>query len=249
MTPETQALLDRFHRALVAEIRTTHPEYLDSTFTVAEIYQNLVPYRSHRDVIGVEINGDYEDALLRLLGGEGQYLLIESDPAREEIQAELASNNPNTGLYREFAAVGVRLNPEHVDEADSCETGEEPEFELFGGGGPSEDDEVTAAGEEDEGDEPELDDPTPSENGRTALATDEGHDEDSDSDAAGAAEATTPAPETCPSCSEGLPPNDELRFCPYCGGDVRIVQCPDCGHQVEPGWLFCISCGSSVQDR
>ena len=246
MTMQTQALLDRFHRALVAEIRTTRPEYLDSTFTVSEIYQNLVPYRSHRDVIGVEINGDYEDALLRLLGGEGQYLLIESDPARAEIQAELASNNPNTGLYREFAAVGVRLNPDHVGEEDASVADAEPEFGLFDEQASSEDAEVTAAGEDDE---TEQDEPALSENGRTAVATDESGNEDDDSGPASSADGTTSAPEACPACAERLPDSDDLRFCPYCGGDVRTVPCPDCGHQIEPDWLFCIACGSSAPDR
>ena len=55
-------VLARFHQALVEEIRSQRPEYLDGPFTVAEIYQNLVPYGSHRDRIGVEMNGDYEDA-------------------------------------------------------------------------------------------------------------------------------------------------------------------------------------------
>lgn len=109
--PEPRPLLDRFHRALADEIRASRPDYLRSSFTVAEIYQNLVPYRTHRDIIGVEMNGDYEDALLRLLVGEGDYLVLESEPARRRIEAELRSSNPNTTIYREFAAAGVRLNP------------------------------------------------------------------------------------------------------------------------------------------
>jgi hypothetical protein len=113
LTTEAQQFdaLARFHRALVEEILRTRPTYLHEPFTVAEIYQNLVPYRTHRDRIGVEMNGDYEDALLRLLAGEGEYLHLESEHARNEIVAELLSPNPNTGLFREFAAVDVRLNP------------------------------------------------------------------------------------------------------------------------------------------
>ena len=107
-TPDS---LERFHRALVEEILRTRPLYLSEPFTVAEIYQNLVPYRTHRDRIGVEMNGDYEDVLLRLLAGEGEYLLLESDHARREIKDELGSPNPNTGLYREYAAANVCLNP------------------------------------------------------------------------------------------------------------------------------------------
>ena len=63
------------------------------------------------------MNGDYEHALLRLLAGEGDYLTIESRTARQEIREELDSPNPNTGLYRDFAAADVRLNPDMIDEA------------------------------------------------------------------------------------------------------------------------------------
>jgi hypothetical protein len=112
--PLDRDLLTRFHRVLVEEIRETAPEYLSGEFTVAEIYQKLVPYGVHRSRLGVEMNGDYEDALLRLLAGEGEYLRIQSDPARQRIKRELESSNPNTGIYREFAAVGVRLNADRI---------------------------------------------------------------------------------------------------------------------------------------
>ena len=108
-------VLERFHRALIEEIQTQRPDYLTGPFTVAEIYQNLVPYGSHRDRIGVEMNGDYEDALIRLLAGEGGFLILDSEPALRDLQAELETQNPNTGLYREFAAVDVRLNQAYLD--------------------------------------------------------------------------------------------------------------------------------------
>lgn len=108
-------VLERFHRALIEEIQTQRPEYLTQPFTVAEIYQNLVPYGSHRDRIGVDMNGDYEDALVRLLAGEGGYLILDSEPALRNLRAELDTPNPNTGVYREFAAVDVRLNQAYLD--------------------------------------------------------------------------------------------------------------------------------------
>jgi len=117
MTFDPNDILRRFHRVLVREIQATNPEHLTSPFSVAEIYQNLVPYRTHRDELGVEMNADYEHALLRLLSGEMGYLAIESKTAQREILEELESPNPNTGLYRDFAAADVRLNPELIDEA------------------------------------------------------------------------------------------------------------------------------------
>ena len=117
MTFDPNEVLRRFHRALVREIQDSNPEHLTAPFSVAEIYQNLVPYRTHRDEIGVEMNADYEHALLRLLAGESDFLTIESRTARKEIREELESPNPNTGLYRDFAAADVRLNPEMIDDA------------------------------------------------------------------------------------------------------------------------------------
>lgn len=107
-------VLESFHRVLVEEITAKRPEYLKGPFTVAEIYQDLVPYPTHRDRIGVEMNGDYEDALIRMLAGEGGYLALESEHALREIRSELQTSNPNTGVYREYAAVDVRLNPDRV---------------------------------------------------------------------------------------------------------------------------------------
>jgi hypothetical protein len=85
MTFDEHEVLGRFHRALVREIQAKNPEHISSPFTVAEIYQNLVPYRTHRDELSVEMNADYEHALLRLLAGEGDFLSIESRTARQEM--------------------------------------------------------------------------------------------------------------------------------------------------------------------
>ena len=43
--PHMTDILERFHQVLVREIRDLRPEYLTEPFTVAEIYQDLVPYR------------------------------------------------------------------------------------------------------------------------------------------------------------------------------------------------------------
>ena len=49
--PQSEEVLERFIEALVQEITDTRPEYLTTPFTVAEIYLNLVPYRSHRALV------------------------------------------------------------------------------------------------------------------------------------------------------------------------------------------------------
>lgn len=109
---ERDLLLERFHVALVASIERTNPGYLRQPFTVGEIYRDLIPYRTHRDLIGVAMNGDYEHGLMRLLAGHGNYLILESPEVREAISEELEGKAPDTSLFKDYDDAIVRLNPE-----------------------------------------------------------------------------------------------------------------------------------------
>ena len=37
-----------------------------------------------------------------------------------------------------------------------------------------------------------------------------------------------------------------VTFCPYCGQNLSIVQCPACSTELEVGWHFCITCGRAM---
>ncbi|MFC1661367.1 zinc ribbon domain-containing protein [Gemmatimonadota bacterium] len=259
MSFDPQEVLRRFHRALLREIRAANPEYLNSPFTVAEIYQHLVPYRTHRDELGVEMNADYEHALLRLLAGEGDYLTIESRSARQEIREELDSPNPNTGLYRDFAAADVRLNPEKVDEglgADgpmASSEGEEGEPEGSGDREPESEEVVT------EDDPVEVSEEGLSKESAEVVGSSEGGedqmnseeeavpDEEVQEEGGGEADpAMKGTPDTCPWCRESLPDRLNMKFCPFCGSNVQLAPCPECGEELELDWRFCIACGTEV---
>lgn len=229
----------RFHQVLVEEIRAHRPDYLTGPFTVAEIYQNLVPYGSHRDRIGVEMNGDYEDALLRLLAGEGGYVALDSEAALRELREELETSNPNTGLYREFAAVDVRLV--HSD----AEGDEAPELDLAGGG--PEGTAAAAAADAEAAEESDTGWGAPAAESGDGEAA--GDDESPLADLAGADDADAGAdagPQACRWCRAELPDRANVNFCPFCGTDVRLVPCPTCGEELEPGWRFCAACGDEV---
>jgi hypothetical protein len=261
----TDQVLERFHRALIEEVQTRHPEYLTGPFTVAEIYQDIVPYGSHRDRIGVEMNGDYEDALIRLLAGEGNFLILESEPALRDLRAELEASNPNTGLYREFAAVDVRLNPEFLDLSavtidmlpDLAQELEVGDSVMLAELAPSE----GAAASSDMGivppgvdifaveDEPRSESRTVDESGSEPIEgrapLDPGYvrlpSEQNES---------TPllGEGTCVWCRAELPERANLNFCPFCGTDLKLVPCGTCGEEIEPSWLFCASCGTRSGD-
>lgn len=107
-----ELVLERFHVALVASIERSNPNYLRDPFTIAEIYEDLIPYRTHRDLIGVAMNGDYEHGLMRLLAGQSDYLMVESREARIALEEELAKPAPDTGMFKRYGDVKVRLNPD-----------------------------------------------------------------------------------------------------------------------------------------
>ena len=227
---DSNQILERFHRTLIEEIQTQRPEYLTGPFTVAEIYQNLVPYSSHRDRIGARMNGDYEDALLRLLAGEGGYLVLESEPALRDLRAELGTPNPNTGLYREYAAVDVRLNQASLDLA------------LLAEGTPSDLSEELVYGEP-----LSVADLAPSEAAVDTLSiVPPGVDVFQDRMPAAKAATTNASANACQWCRAELPVRDNLNFCPFCGTDLKVVPCNDCGEELEPEWRFCIACGVEV---
>lgn len=256
-----KVVLERFHRALIEEIQTQRPEYLTGPFTVAEIYQNLVPYGSHRDRIGVEMNADYEDALLRLLAGEGGFLVLESEPALRDIKAELGTSNPNTGLYREFAAVDVRLNQSRLDLSAAAideitDLAEELDAEV-----PVPLNELAPAesAPDDDSIVPPAYDLSGARDGRAPTDT-SGDPEPAVEAGAGRGEvdpgglqpefvetaADAQGGQPCPWCRADLPEREGLNFCPFCGTDLKLVPCAACGQELEQGWRFCISCGSEV---
>ncbi|MGH7616693.1 MAG: hypothetical protein ACREPM_05640, partial [Gemmatimonadaceae bacterium] len=86
--------LDRMYRHLVRTIRAKFPQYLSQPFDVAELHQNILPYRHHRRELGLESNEDYEIALSELLSGARDYLIVD-DRMRDTLRAELATTNPD----------------------------------------------------------------------------------------------------------------------------------------------------------
>ncbi len=244
----TDGVLSRFHSALVDALRARDAEHMGRPFTVAEIYQDLVPYGSHRHVLGVEMNGDYEHALLRLLAGEGEFVEIESEAALREIREELESNNPNTGLYREFAAVDARLNVTRIGDAVPLEA---PPAAPEGEDGPPPHDEES---DMDEAGEPTYEDMEMEDDGIQnvplgAFATSGPLDPEMvEEPVAGGTRdvSSTDRPEVCRWCRETLPQRDNLNYCPFCGTDVTLIPCQSCGEALEPNWRFCIACGTEA---
>jgi len=247
----------QLHRTLVEAIRRTQPGALDRPVTVAEIYQDLVPYRTAREV-GFEMNADYEYALLRLLAGEGDLARIEPREVRDKLRMELESANPDVGLFRNYAACDVwvhvgdaEVSPEDeltlvLDQLASWEeefvgpttaTAATPQPPFTPPIVAEASDEAIADVFEAEQEQPETRQVRP----RFEIAT-------------SVAETTEqPEPEgepgvvACTFCGGELPGGRMVNFCPFCGSDQSRQPCPTCGEMLEPLWRFCISCGTRVR--
>lgn len=50
----------------------------------------------------------------------------------------------------------------------------------------------------------------------------------------------------CRFCGGDLPSGRAMNFCPHCGQNLQVLNCPACGAEVEAGWKFCVACGKTV---
>ncbi|MBX6364120.1 MAG: zinc ribbon domain-containing protein [Gemmatimonadetes bacterium] len=234
-------VVDRLHRSLVEAIRRRRSDVEAAPVTVAEIYQELVPYRVVRPTVGVELNADYEAALLRLLAGEGDRVRLEPAEARELLRRELASPNPDTGLYRRFAACEVWVRPAADSASAAPAGGDAAAHARFAPASPPEAEANAEAEPAGPGAAVAPVDPVAPVADASAARP---------APAAGGAVrapvAATDAGASCAFCREGLPVGREVRFCPHCGADQSTMPCVACGETLERGWRFCITCGAAT---
>lgn len=228
--------LDRMFRRLVQNVRNGYPEYLSRPFEVAELYQNLIPYRHNRRELEIETNQDYEAALCQLLAGERGYLTGDED-MQSALRHEMGSPNPNTAIFREFAASRVALSAQGVRQLNEMPASPSHVPTL-----------VTP--------------PTPA---RAAEPAGLGHAHapprrpappppPPPAPAPSAAVEPPPRPDTarpgsataCVYCGSRLPAGRDAAFCPHCGQNLHVQRCPACGTELDVGWRYCITCGRGV---
>jgi hypothetical protein len=210
--------VDRLYRR-IADVLLREP---GTAVTVGDIYQHLVPYRTVRTELGFGELAEYEHALLRLLSGERDYLVVERADVQEEFQRELRTPNPILGVYRDHADVGVYLNP-YAPEVPVPDLTAPPAPPPP----PASPRSRRPAGEDADAPGVVLDLTSPEPSAAPAPA----------------APAQRPRPKACTGCRATLPPGRDVRFCPFCGKCLAPIPCPECSTTVEPEWRFCITCG------
>jgi hypothetical protein len=191
--------LDRMFHVLVRTIRAKHPAFLTAPLTVADLYQDVMPYRHFRRELDLETNQEYEFILMELLTGARGYLDVD-ERLRDQLGKELASPSPEPSRVREFADAHLSLNAAAAASvAGGRVSGETTQREARTG---------TV--------------PTPS---SSFTQIDEAR---------------------CRYCGGDLPSGRIMNFCPHCGQNLQVLNCPACGAEVEAGWKFCVACGKAV---
>ena len=261
--------LDRLYHRLVLHVRDGAPHLLDQRFRLGDIAAHLVPYRHTRRELGFESIQQYEHAVMRLASGERGYLRAES-AVQDALRRSLAEPQPDGSLLRAYADAAVALPPDALvrarvaspeDGDDSRPPGTTPAVEPAPAARPTPS--ATHAPV-----------PAAADLERAVVASSQAADAWTDSHAVQPPRPMTnpthhpPAPSPAPSpgspassaagrgvlggscryCGQALPEGRRITFCPYCGNNVTVVQCPACSTELEVGWKFCITCGRSMDD-
>jgi hypothetical protein len=236
--------LDRMFRRLVQNIRTGFPELLTRPFEVAQLYQQIIPYRLNRREMGLESAEEYELTLTKLLSGS-RTLLLGDEEMQHALRAELESPNPDLTAFRAFATSMVSLAPDALRALDAQPALRPPTGPSGTPVAPrsaSEQAAMAARATEEvsigtrhapEAAAPPKPQPAPAR--RTPVVQDA---------------ATAPAPQTdhggCRYCGGSLPEGRDVVFCPHCGHNLTVQHCPACSAELEIGWKYCITCGREV---
>lgn len=234
--------LERFFHHLVHTLSAVDPARLHQAIPLVEIYGSIVPYRGHRRALRLDTSEDYEAVLMRLCAGEGGYVRLSPEEARQRLERELGSPHPELGVLRQVADAVVSLVPSHVAAALAASRTDDTVSEP-----PA---------------EPAIERILPAETVPpldasadlldALLPTPEPEIEAAPLPAPAVDDTRVPAAEGavhCLACGEALPGDRRIKFCPYCGEGLVPAHCSACGTAMEPGWRFCAGCGHPAGGR
>lgn len=52
--------------------------------------------------------------------------------------------------------------------------------------------------------------------------------------------------QSCRFCGTSLPGGRPVTYCPFCGQNLAVQNCPACGTEMDKDWRFCVTCGRSA---
>jgi hypothetical protein len=254
--------LERLFRLLVQEMAGRDPARLHRPVTITELSAEFVPYRVFRRTLDVQTAEDYDALLLRFLAGGEGLVRMTAEPVAERLALEARSANPDLGILREFARATFTLAPERLARVVSEGIPAAARRSTTGPGRPSA---PAAMPPQPPAPPPPATVPAPwppPEPPVDELPLDDLRLSMPELDEVVARHMGNPPPPVsplepprrisggsrCGFCGGHLPPGRAVNFCPFCGQNQVLTQCPQCQAEVEIGWRHCVNCGAVVGD-
>ncbi|HRQ77964.1 MAG TPA: zinc ribbon domain-containing protein [Gemmatimonadaceae bacterium] len=247
----TTDALDALFRRLV--LAAQQAGALARPIEVAELLDTFLPYRAARRDGLLDSNDDYLHCVMQLLAGERGYIFAD-DLLQDDLKSELTALNPDLSVITTYRTAKVRIASAEAQRVLAGDTSIDlrpptPIATDVVTPTASKPTSPTASPTAPRGVSPVV--AKPSLAAEPAAATP-------------AAEPATPAPDTpplrehlspvvaepetrdCPYCSQSLPTDRSLKYCPHCGLNLRIRRCPGCSAEMEAEWKFCVTCGRAA---
>lgn len=220
--------LDRLAFRLVRTVRNNYPHLLTQEFTLTDLEERLLPFRDARREMSNSGPEVWEVNVLRMVSGERAYLKTEADLQLACRQA-LSLPSPTLALVRPWSATTLRIGDAAANLGNDRLQSSSDEFAA------------TAVGLEFAPSALRLATPQVI-TGTNAPAITQEH----------AVQSTEPRRHTpgvllrncgCRFCGGKLPESRKLTFCPHCGVNLTVRQCPACSTELDVNWRFCVTCG------
>jgi hypothetical protein len=247
--------LERFAAALLTQWRAEGGTD-GAPIAVSALLTKVFPYRVARRTLGIDVSEDYEALVLRLLSEEEDLVRVEPVDAADMARATITSKLPDLDVLQLLRAATVTITsrsiarlegvlpmPNAKDESKWAELDSPTEVDPDAAprAEPVASVQVAVPAKEPPNDtkviplraerEPDPAPVAPTGPPPAFLTT---------------VTFSPPAEARCWSCSEPLPPDREVKFCPFCGADQRQPTCAACGAGVERNWKHCPDCGAKL---
>jgi hypothetical protein len=256
----TTDALDTLFRRLV--LAAQQAGALARPIEVAELLDTLMPYRAARRDGLLDTNDDYLHCVMQLLAGERGYIFAD-DLLQDDLKNELNALNPDLTVLTTYRTAKVRiasaeaqrvlagdtdidLRPPTPAATDIVRPSMPAATDTLPSPATTRPSSPAAIPTAPRGVSPVVAEPVvpvvPTPSAPTSVAS---------SLVPPLRESTAPAvaePEAldCPYCSQSLPSDRTLKYCPHCGLNLRIRRCPGCSAEMEAEWKFCVTCGRSA---
>lgn len=240
--------LERFVAALMVQWRADGGVG-GGPINIGMLLDRVLPYRTARRLLGIDISEDYEALVLRLIAGEEGLAAVSPEEAGEMAQATMADRIPDLDTLRLLRSAEVTLTDDALGRLADASFGEAraEANEKWRGVDPA----PSSFNDDNEATVPAADGSTPAvpdviqlpvARDATRVAPPVAAPSPPPAYLTGPA-AFIPPEAACWSCAEELPSERAVKFCPFCGASQQAPACGACGTAVERAWKHCPECG------